>query len=621
MFNLNWLLESPRWQKRLLSIFIDVIGLFFISIIAVWLRLGSLTFPLTDYMLAIVLLPFLALPVFIRFGLYRAVVRYISYRFVFVVLGAVSLTFLLWSTAIFLFELTFPRSALIIAWFMALLYISGTRLAVRWFFASLNRQEVYATPVVIFGAGESGRQLMHAMNTVSGRKVVAFVDDDSQLIGHKIGSLKVYSRQDLPDLIERFQVSEVLLAIPSLSAMQRKAILNFLEPLPVKVSTLPPIDEIMNGKISFSDIRELAIEDLLGRESVPPKETLLKQCIENKVVLVSGAGGSIGSELCRQVLRQNPKCLILFELSEFALYQIEKELCHSDIDVIAMIGSVLDAKKVARVIQLYQVETIYHAAAYKHVPLVEHNIAEGIKNNSFGTYTLAKAAAEGGVKNFVLISTDKAVRPTNFMGASKRLAELALQALQEEFSNTRFVMVRFGNVLGSSGSVIPLFRKQIAQGGPVTVTHKEITRYFMTIPEAASLVIQAGAMGVGGDVFVLDMGEPVKIADLALKVIHLSGLEVMDAEGHGDIEIQFTGLRPGEKLYEELLIGDNVKGTEHPRIMKAHEDAITYSELQEAFKKLSLAMDAYDYEAVSDQLSQLVSGFEHTSGIVDYLKC
>jgi FlaA1/EpsC-like NDP-sugar epimerase len=619
MLNLSWLLESPRWQKRLLSIVIDFIGLFLISIVAIWLRLGELNLHVTGYMPAIALLPFLALPVFIRLGLYRAVVRYISYRFVFVVLGAVSLTFLLWSTAIFLFDLTFPRSALIIAWFMALLYISGTRLAVRWFFTMENGQESCGSHIVIFGAGASGRQLMHAMNTVSGRKIVAFVDDDPQLKNHKIGSVKVYSRQQLPELIERFQVSEVLLAIPSLSAVQRKAILNFLEPLPVKVSTLPPIDEIMNGRVSFSDVRELAIEDLLGRDAVPPQEGLLKQCIENKVVLVSGAGGSIGSELCRQVLRQKPKTLILFELSEFALYQIEKELCHFDIEVIAIIGSVLNTKKMTKVMQTYQVDTIYHAAAYKHVPLVEHNIEEGIKNNSFGTLNIARVAAENGVQNFVLISTDKAVRPTNFMGASKRLAELALQALQEEFAHTRFVMVRFGNVLGSSGSVIPLFRKQIAQGGPVTVTHKEITRYFMTIPEAASLVIQSGSMGTGGDVFVLDMGEPVKIADLALKVIHLSGLEEMDSEGNGGIEIQFTGLRPGEKLYEELLIGDNVDGTEHPRIMKAHEDYISYAELQVAFEELALAMEAYDYEAVSIQLSQLVSGFEHSSGIVDYL--
>jgi FlaA1/EpsC-like NDP-sugar epimerase len=619
LFRLDDLVLLSRGKKRLIFIIADIIGLLLIGVLAIWLRLGNLNFPMSGYMPAIALLPFLALPVFIRLGLYRAVVRYISYRFVFVVLGAVSLTFLLWSTAIFLFDLTFPRSALIIAWFMALLYISGTRLAVRWFFTMGSGQESCGSHIVIFGAGASGRQLMHAMNTVPNRKVVAFIDDDSQLKNHKIGSVKVYSRYELPELIERFQVSEVLLAIPSLLAVQRKAILNFLEPLPVKVSTLPPIDEVMNGRVSFSDVRELAIEDLLGRDAVPPQESLLKQCIENKVVLVSGAGGSIGSELCRQVLRQKPKTLILFELSEFALYQIEKELCHFDIEVIAIIGSVLNTKKLTKVMQIYQIDTIYHAAAYKHVPLVEHNIEEGIKNNSFGTLNIARVAAENGVKNFVLISTDKAVRPTNFMGASKRLAELALQALQEEFAHTRFVMVRFGNVLGSSGSVIPLFRKQIAQGGPVTVTHKEITRYFMTIPEAASLVIQSGSMGTGGDVFVLDMGEPVKIADLALKVIHLSGLEEMDSEGNGGIEIQFTGLRPGEKLYEELLIGDNVDGTEHPRIMKAHEDYISYAELQVAFEELALAMEAYDYEAVSIQLSQLVSGFEHSSGIVDYL--
>jgi FlaA1/EpsC-like NDP-sugar epimerase len=382
----------------------------------------------------------------------------------------------------------------------------------------------------------------------------------------------------------------------------------------------------VDGKVSFSDIREVSIEDLLGRDSVPPQEGLLSQCIENKVVMVTGGGGSIGSELCRQIVRQKHVKLIIYELSEFALYSIEQELVelnaksNQQIELISILGDVKNKTKLQNLIKQYQVETIYHAAAYKHVPLVEHNIAEGLTNNTFGTLAVAEAAAENGVKNFVLVSTDKAVRPTNFMGASKRLAELSLQALQDEYPDTRFVMVRFGNVLGSSGSVIPLFKKQIALGGPVTVTHKEITRYFMTIPEAASLVIQAGSMGVGGDVFVLDMGEPVKISDLAEKLIRLSGLDIVDAEGHGDIEIQYTGLRPGEKLFEELLIGDNVDGTEHPRIMKAHENYIFYQELKAEFNSLQSGLNSHDYLAVSEKLSQLVSGFKHSSGIVDYLK-
>jgi FlaA1/EpsC-like NDP-sugar epimerase len=340
--------------------------------------------------------------------------------------------------------------------------------------------------------------------------------------------------------------------------------------------------------------------------------------------MVTGAGGSIGSELCRKVLRQSPKLLILYEMSEFALYSIEQELMQSDTlgatRLVAMLGSVTNAPKLRRVFEQYGVQTVYHASAYKHVPIVEHNIQEGIVNNTFGTHICAKVAAECGVKNFVLISTDKAVRPSNVMGASKRLAEMALQALQVEFSATRFVMVRFGNVLGSSGSVIPLFRKQIAEGGPVTVTHKEITRYFMTIPEAASLVVQAGSMGQGGDVFVLDMGEPVKIDTLARKVIKLSGLDVMDETGKGDIEIRYTGLRPGEKLYEELLIGDNVNGTAHPRIMKAHEAFEDYATLKQHFSELEAALERYDYEAVLQLLAKMVSGFNHTSGVVDFLK-
>lgn len=625
MFNLSWLLKLPRWQKRLISIGVDFIGLVLIGVLAIWLRFGSAVFPVTDYVPAIVLLPMLALPVFIKMGLYRAVVRYISHRFVFIVFSAVSLCFLLWSTAIFMLDLSFPRSALIIAWLMAVFYIAGSRLAVRWLLLKSTGLSESAQSVVIFGAGASGRQLMQALEPMANRKVVAFIDDDVSLQNHKIGSVKVYQRSALDELTGRFNVQEILLAIPSLKAIQRKEILHWLEPFPIKVSTLPSLEEIVDGKVSFSDIREVSIEDLLGRDSVPAKQTLLSQCIADKVVMVTGGGGSIGSELCRQIVNQQPKILLVYELSEFALYSIGQELRQLidsqglQVELLLMLGDVKNESKLHSVIAQYQVETIYHAAAYKHVPLVEHNIAEGILNNTMGTYGVAKVAAEQGVKNFVLISTDKAVHPTNFMGASKRLAEMSLQALQDQYTDTRFMMVRFGNVLGSSGSVIPLFHKQIAEGGPVTVTHKEITRYFMTIPEAASLVIQAGSMGVGGDVFVLDMGEPVKIEQLARKVIKLSGLTVVDEFGEGDIEIQYTGLRPGEKLYEELLIGDNVDGTEHPRIMKAHEAYLPYNELVSELEILKKHLNENDFKALSKQLKKLVDGFNHNLNIVDYL--
>lgn len=621
------ILSLPRFYKRLLSMTVDIFGLWFVAVLAIWLRFGESVFPITGYVPAIVLLGFLALPIFITRGLYRAVIRYIGHQFAITVLSSVTMLFILWAAVVFLFDLKYPRSAIIITWLLALFFIGITRLAARWMLSErLIRKSMACNPrsVVIFGAGSSGKQLLSAIKKIDDIKVIGFIDDDQSLQKHDIDSIRVYGRDDLNHLIENYGVMEVFLAIPSLSASRRKNVIEWLEPYSVRVSTLPSMDEIVSGKVTFSDIREVAIEDLLGRDSVPPLESLLSHCITDKVVMITGAGGSIGSELCRKVLKQAPKVLVLYEMSEFALYNIEAELSRSkalsETRLIALLGSVLDEEKLARVMAFYQVQTIYHAAAYKHVPIVEHNIQEGIRNNTFGTHVLAKVAAQTGVDNFVLISTDKAVRPTNVMGASKRLAEMVLQAIQVEYPHTRFVMVRFGNVLGSSGSVIPLFRKQISEGGPVTVTHKEITRYFMTIPEAASLVIQAGSMGQGGDVFVLDMGEPVKIAELAQKVIKLSGLMVMDEQGEGDIEIQYTGLRPGEKLYEELLIGDNVDGTEHPRIMKAHEAFLSYAELLDALKYLEECLAVYDHKAVFKQLSYLVSGFKNTCDDVDYLR-
>lgn len=617
---LSYFILLPRAYKRLISVVTDLIGISLIGVFSLWLRFGQIYTPSVDTLFVVVLFPLVSLPVFIHLGLYRAVIRYISYRFAFVTFSAVFISFLLWSTIILLFDLSFPRSALIIAGLVTMLYVAGSRVCVRWLLIKLDSSVSDCKSVVIYGAGESGRQLMQAMESVKELRLVAFVDDDKHLKNHKIGEVKVFLPSELPMLIERFAVKEVLLAIPSLNPVRRRDILNQLEPLPVHIAVLPPIDHFVDGKISFSDVREVDVEDLLGRDVVPPKTDLLARCIQGQVVLVSGAGGSIGSELCRQIVNQDPKLLILFELCEFALYKIEQELLPRGVELVAVLGSVQDEQKIARIMNLYQVETVYHAAAYKHVPIVEHNIAEGVRNNSFGTHTIARVAAESGVKNFVLVSTDKAVRPTNFMGASKRLAEMCLQALQDDYHETRFVMVRFGNVLGSSGSVIPLFRQQIAAGGPVTVTHPEITRYFMTIPEAALLVIQAGSMGVGGDVFVLDMGDPVKIVDLARKVIHLSGLEVMDSQGNGDIEITFSGLRPGEKLYEELLIGDNVDGTSHPRIMKAHEDYLPYVVLKQALVEIDEALIKYDFDEVKVKITKLVSGFKHGSGIVDHLR-
>ncbi|MBN2689182.1 MAG: polysaccharide biosynthesis protein [Gammaproteobacteria bacterium] len=618
------LLSLSRFQKRLIFVFIDVVGLYAVATIAVWIRLGGLDVSIQEYLPAIFILPLLAVPIFITQGLYRAVVRYLGSKFSVTVFYSISFAFVVWAAAIFMLQWSYPRSAILITWLLTLLYISTSRLFARWLLnEGFNKNLQGIKSIVIFGAGASGKQLASAISKMPNMRVVGFLDDDPSLHKHQIASITVYKRSELEAVIKKYNVTEVLMALPSVSAVERKKVLEWLEPYSIKVSTLPSIDEIVAGKVSFSDVREVDIEDLLGRDPVPPRVELLSKCIESQVVLVTGAGGSIGSELCRQVIKQNPKVLILYELSEFALYTIEHELLKSGVlsttKMVPILGSVLDGAKLGRVIQNFKVDTIYHAAAYKHVPIVEHNIQEGIVNNTFGTHVAAKVAAEKGVKNFVLISTDKAVRPTNVMGASKRLAEMVLQALQQEYTTTRFVMVRFGNVLGSSGSVIPLFRKQIIDGGPVTVTHPEITRYFMTIPEAASLVIQAGSMGGGGDVFVLDMGEPVKIDALARKVIKLSGFEVVNDVGMGDIEIHYTGLRPGEKLYEELLIGDCVDGTDHPRIMTAHEDYIPYEKLKGLLLLMEKDLQLYDYETVLERIKSVVAGFEHTSGIVDYL--
>ncbi|WP_262368438.1 polysaccharide biosynthesis protein [Marinomonas sp. IMCC 4694] len=486
--------------------------------------------------------------------------------------------------------------------------------------------------VLIFGAGSTGRQLALALRQASAYRVKGFIDHDGSLENTIIQGVPVYRLDKIESLMDKHTISKVLLAIPRASRSERKKVIDTLIPYAVEVLTVPNFDDIVTGKAKVSELQDVAVDDLLGRDVVEPDAMLMGANIMGKVVMVTGAGGSIGSELCRQILKQRPTTLILFEVSEFAVYQIHKELLEIveerslNVTIVPLIGSVQRINRLASTMKAFSVQTVYHAAAYKHVPLVEYNVVEGVRNNAFGTYYCAKAAIESGVESFVLISTDKAVRPTNVMGATKRMAELGLQALaqqeaikasqQEKF--TRFCMVRFGNVLGSSGSVIPVFKKQIAENQPITVTHPDIIRYFMTIPEAAQLVIQAGAMGKGGDVFVLDMGEPVKIVDLAENLIRLSGLEVKSAAyPSGDIEIQFTGLRPGEKLFEELLIGDNVAETQHERIMTAKERFLPLNEYVETMDRLDQACHDFDHEKIRQLLIDAPTDFQPTDGIGD----
>ncbi len=651
---------TSRNKKKLLLVCCDILliptGLW----LAFSLRLGEFYIPEGGIPYLFLLAPLISVPVFIRFGLYNAIIRYIGFHALWAVIQAVSLYALLWGVLALLsgVEGILPRSVILINWVIAILLIGGSRMLARWWLSGVNPlQRVNSLSalrasrrnVVIYGAGSAGIQLVSALSFGSDYKPIAFIDDDRSLKNHQINGFRVYPFNYLGFLVEKHKVTDVLLAIPSASRSRRNKIVSTLESYPVHVHTLPSIDELAQGKVKIDDIREVEIEDLLGRDSVSPDPDLLHANITNKKVLVTGAGGSIGSELCRQIIQLEPDCLILFDCNEYALYSIEKELksllrknsgtsgsgaendeaVYSAVKIIPILGSVCDQSRMEGVCDAYGVQTIYHAAAYKHVPLVESNPAEAIKNNIFGTFYAAQAAIKTGVQTFVLISTDKAVRPTNTMGATKRFAELILQGLAQKLINnkhpaTRFCMVRFGNVLDSSGSVVPLFREQIANGGPVTVTHRKIIRYFMTIPEAAQLVIQAGALGrydgKGGDVFVLDMGEPVKIFELAKTLIHLCGLEVKDDEHpHGDIEIRFTGLRPGEKLYEELLIGDNVIPTKHSLIMRAQEEILQWGEIQQFLNDFEDALRICDQEKIRALLLAAVSGYKPQCNIEDML--
>jgi FlaA1/EpsC-like NDP-sugar epimerase len=616
-------LSLPRPYKRAISLLIDSIFLFFAFWLALFMRLDSFS-PIFEqnYWLVFAYAMPLSLLIFVKLGLYRAVLRYINMQAVWVVLlGSFFSALLVMGTSSVL-DAGIPRTVPFIFMCLSLIFVGGSRVAVR---AVISHQRWHKkTSVLIYGAGSSGRQLSTALAQGPEYHAVAFVDDDKSLEGHVIQGVRVYSPEKVPDLILKRKVEKILLAMPSASRQRRKAVLSKIDRLGVQVLTIPGMADIVQGKSKLEQVKDVGVEDLLGRDPVEPKPELMNADIAGKVVMVTGAGGSIGSELCRQIIRLQPMKLVLFELSEFGLYTIEKELNEYKVhfgltvEIFPLMGSVQRVNRIETVMKSFAVQTVYHAAAYKHVPLVEHNVVEGVRNNIFGTYYAARAAIHAKVETFVLISTDKAVRPTNVMGTTKRMAELVLQALAKTQNTTRFCMVRFGNVLGSSGSVVPLFRRQIREGGPVTLTHPDITRYFMTIPEASQLVIQAGAMGKGGDVFVLDMGDAVKIYDLARKIIQLSGFSVKnDQTPDGDIEIKCTGLRPGEKLYEELLIGDNVSGTVHERIMTAQEVMLDWPELELLINKLDEACHDFDHELIRELLLSAPTGFNPTDGICD----
>jgi FlaA1/EpsC-like NDP-sugar epimerase len=621
---LDALFESSRTTKRIISLAYDTFAIITAFYLAVFLRLGTLTSPYFDkeYIVLPITLA-VSLAVFIKLGMYRAILRYMSTPAMLTIVACVCISSLVLALSSFFAHSRLPRSVPFIYLTIALVLIGSPRLLVRSVVMLLSRQgNTRKEPVIVYGAGYTGHQLTLALQGTAYR-VAAFVDDKPNLQGNSLANIKIHPPEMLETLVRTHGAYKVLLALGSTPNSRRSQVIKRLDALPVSVQTVPAIPDILSGKARIEHIKDVDIDDLLGRDPVQPNPELLNACIMGKVVMVTGAGGSIGSELCRQIVQQGPKVLVLFELNEFSLYTIEQELqqllCanNHNTKLVSILGSVQKEHRVETIMRSFGVQTVYHAAAYKHVPLVEHNIVEGVRNNLYGTWYCAEAAIRAGVESFVLISTDKAVRPTNIMGASKRMAELALQGLAQRQSGTRFTMVRFGNVLGSSGSVVSLFRQQIKTGGPVTVTHPDIIRYFMTITEAAELVIQAGAMGTGGDVFVLDMGEPVKIVDLAKRMIHLSGLKVRDEKNpNGDISIDYTGLRPGEKLFEELLVGDAVTGTQHPRIMRAEEHSLNWEETKALLDELDIACHNYKCDLVQELLTKAPTGY-HRGQIED----
>jgi FlaA1/EpsC-like NDP-sugar epimerase len=619
------ILNSPRPIKRIISVFLDAVFVLLAFWGALMLRLESTAIFYTSsyWQVALLIVP-VSIAIFVNFGLYRAILRYLSAKAFLSIVTALSASTACLMISEFFLSASIPKSVPIIYFALALMFIGGSRLLLRAIYSSLTGE--IKQSVIIYGAGSAGRQLAIGLNSGADYRAIAFIDDDTAKQGSIIQGIKVIGIDQLHKVLKKEHVRKILLALPSVTRAERKAILSQLERFGVQVQTIPGIKDVIEGRASSDEIRDVEIEDLLGRDPIAPRSELMQSNIYHKVVMVTGAGGSIGSELCRQIIQLHPTTLVLFEISEYGLYAIDRELqeladsLQVNVEIVPLIGSVQRVNRLENVMKAFNVDTVYHAAAYKHVPLVENNTVEGVRNNIFGTMYCAQAAIAANVETFVLVSTDKAVRPTNIMGATKRMAELVLQALSKEQSSTRFCMVRFGNVLGSSGSVVPLFRKQIQDGGPITLTHNDITRYFMTIPEAAQLVLQAGAMGKGGDVFVLDMGEPVKIYDLAVKLIRLSGLELKDKHNpHGDIAITTTGLRPGEKLFEELLIGDNVEETSHPRIMSAQELMLSWDELNTIIKQLDRACHEFDHQAIRDLLIDAPTAYKPNDPIVDRL--
>ena len=601
----------PRRQKQIVLVLMDICVLPLMMWLAYAIRLAR---PNVQVMQGLdawyIYVGICGIAIFALLGIYRAIVRSFNEDYLLRILIGTFIQIVALYTIKKLNVAFIPMSIPLMYGFMLFSYMWWSRAVIRYATLKTFAKKQSRKRVAIYGAGLAGQQIAAALNRSDDYLPVCFIDDKRSLHGQSLSGLKIYSPKKAQAKLGKFGIEEVLLAMPSVGRTRKKELIASFYTADVKIMELPGVTQLVDGKVKVSDIREVDIIDLLGRDPVPPKPELLEKNIKNKVVMVTGAGGSIGSELCRQIVKHQPKMLVLFEMSEFALYSIDRELQASDIQIIPVLGSVTNQQKLERIIQEYKVQTIYHAAAYKHVPLVEANPFEGIYNTSIGTQRSVDAAVNQNVETFVLISTDKAVRPTNVMGASKRMAELYCQGLASTNPKTQISIVRFGNVLGSSGSVVPLFKKQIAQGGPVTVTHPEVTRYFMTIPEAAQLVIQAGAMGTGGDVFLLDMGEPVKIVDLAKQMIRLSGFRAIDENGIGDIEIQFTGLRPGEKLYEELLIdADNVEKTEHERILKSYEKYYGYLEVSEIFTQLKHYRYSDDLKELFRILKKYVDGY------------
>lgn len=628
----NWLLRLPRYYKRAVLIGVDLVILTIVLWVASLIRYQGLYWPQSIIeLLLFAAAPLITVGTFAWIGLYRLVTRFLGYRGGVRICGGIALSVLIWALVVFMSgQHGIPRSVIVIYGFigaaaviasrqLAGVLLKGAGIPIPRLPLNTDRK-----PALIYGAGHLGIQLLDSLRRLSDREPVGFIDQDPSLWGQYVKGLKVYRPNKLAHVISRSEVREVLLAIPETHRRERRQIMRELKNYPVQVNVIPTMEEIASGNVSITNVRPLEVEDLLGRDPVPPSPELLSRSIRDKSILVSGAGGSVGSELVRQILKRHPKRLVLLDLSEVALYEIEMEVREaldaltpdSRPELFAVLGSVLDDLVVRDCIKRHAIQTIYHAAAYKHVPIVEENAGVGLLNNTFGCGVIAQAARDLGVERFVLISTDKAVRPTNVMGASKRLAELILQAhAADDDAGTIFTMVRFGNVLDSSGSVVRRFRKQIKDGGPLTVTHPEIIRYFMSIREAAELVIQAGAMARGGEVFVLDMGDPVRIDDLARLMIRLAGQDLRSEENpHGEIEIVYTGLRPGEKLYEELLLGANTTGTVHPRIMRCDEPFLSSDELWSHLERLGEAMKRRDSDAIMEILLQTVEGYSCPRG-------